>query len=389
MKGIKGAVTAAVLLVGIVALVIAFYSAPAEEPPGEIVVYEREKEPEVIIKPAEPEPEPAPKPEPEPSPAEGLSLREKILRLFIVKPETIAGQHGEGIADALEKYPIGGLIIDRSNIESREQLVKLLRDAGSAVDYGLILTCDEEGGVVSRLMDTVGTTKINSMYSYRAEGPDKARENARTIASDMAELGFNLDLAPVADVWSNPANTVIGRRAYSDDYSEAAELIPAAVEGFHEGGVACTLKHFPGHGDTSEDSHTGAAYVTKTLDELRSAELLPFGAGIDAGADAVMIGHLTLREVDDVPATFSYKIVTELLRNELGFEGVIMTDALGMGAVKNEPRAYLRALLAGADILLMPADLDAAVEEITAAVESGELSESEIDERVRRIDDLI
>ena len=150
----------------------------------------------------------------------------------------------------------------------------------------------------------------------------------------MRVLGFNADLAPVADVWSNPDNTVIGDRAYSDDFAQAAELIPEAVRGFHSGGVATTLKHFPGHGDTLADSHDGAVYVSKPLEQLRREELLPFRAGIASGSDMVMIGHLILTEIDAAqPAPFSYRIVTELLREELGFQGVVITDGLQMKAL--------------------------------------------------------
>ena len=203
----------------------------------------------------------------------------------------------------------------------------------------------------------------------------------------MAGFGFNADFAPVADVWSNPENTVIGDRAYSTDFAQAAELVAAAVEGFHAGGVACTLKHFPGHGDTEADSHFSAVYVSRTLEELRERELLPFKAGIDAGADMVMIGHLICTELDDVPAPFSFRIVTELLRGELGFEGVVVTDALEMQALRDYDcgEQCVRAVLAGVDLLLCPGDLDAALEALQTAVRDGVLSEERVDESVLRI----
>ena len=173
-------------------------------------------------------------------------------------------------------------------------------------------------------------------------------------------LGFNADLAPVADVWSNPDNTVIGDRAYSDDFAQAAELIPEAVRGFHSGGVATTLKHFPGHGDALADSHDGAVYVSKPLEQLRREELLPFRAGIASGSDMVMIGHLILTEIDAAqPAPFSYRIVTELLRD--------------------------RAVSAGVDILLCPSNPQAAVSALEEAVALGEISEERINQSVRRI----
>ena len=191
----------------------------------------------------------------------------------------------------------------------------------------------------------------------------------------------------MADVWSNPNNTVIRTRAYSDDFSEAAELVAAAVEGFHAGGVACALKHFPGHGNTVTDSHYGKVYVTKTLEELREGELLPFVAGIGAGADMVMLGHITVTALDEVPAPFSHAVVTELLRDELGFTGVVITDAMQMQALGDygSGEAAVLALQAGVDMLLCPGDTAAALAGLRDAVESGLLSEARIDESVLRI----
>lgn len=324
---------------------------------------------------------------------EGMTLREKVCQMFVVFPSDLTGvakvtQAGEATRAALERFPVGGLLYDASNMESREQVREMLENTQGYARVPLILTCDEEGGRVARLMNTVGTTRVGPMLDYKHLGPDAARANARTIAEDLASCGFNTDLAPVADVWSNPENTVIGDRAYSDSFQEAAELIPAAVEGFHEGGVACVLKHFPGHGDTSTDSHDGTAYVDKTLDELRQGELLPFRAGMDAGADMVMLGHLTVPEADDKPATFSYKLVTGLLREELGFGGVVMTDSLKMSAVSGRwtsGEMAVMAVEAGVDILLCPPDLEAAADALTGAVERGEITEERIDESVLRI----
>ena len=197
-----------------------------------------------------------------------------------------------------------------------------------------------------------------------------------------------MDLAPVADVWSNRANTVIGDRAYSDDFDQAAQLVAAAVGGFHEGGVACTLKHFPGHGDTSADSHYGSVYVYKTLDELRGAELVPFRAGIEAGADAVMLGHLIMAGIDEQPALFSHAVVTGLLREELGFDGVVITDGLEMRAMTDHygsGEIAVAAIQAGVDLLLCPQDLDEAVSALTQAVEDGTITQQRLDESVLRV----
>jgi len=322
-----------------------------------------------------------------------MTLREKICQMFIVFPSDLTGVNemktaGEKTAQALAEFPVGGIIYNRSNMSSQEQIRTMLEETQSYAKIPLIFTCDEEGGRVNRLMGTVGTTYIGPMLDYKDDGPDKARENARTIASDMLSCGFNMDLAPVADVWSNPANKVIGDRAYSDNYTQAAELVAAAVEGFHDGGAACTLKHFPGHGDTTADSHYGSVYVHKTLEELREDELLPFQAGIDAGADAVMIGHLILDQIDNQPAPFSRKLVTELLRDEMGFSGVIMTDSLQMQAMTDyygNGWIAVNAVKAGVDVLLCPENLRESVDALENAVASGEITEELINASVLRI----
>ena len=324
---------------------------------------------------------------------EDMSVREKVCQLFIVYPGAITGvtnttQAGNMTKKALEEYPVAGFLYNKSNMENKEQLSKMLTGVQNFVDIPLILTCDEEGGRVERLMSKIGTTHIGPMYDYRNDGTEKAYNNAYIIASDMKSVGMNFDFAPVADVWSNPDNTVIGDRAYSDDFEQAAELVASAVRGFHEGGVACTLKHFPGHGDTANDTHFDTAVVTKTLDELRNQEFLPFKAGIDAGADAVMIGHMVVTDITDEPAVFSKQIVTDILRNELGFKGVVITDALEMGAIADNytsAEAALKCIDAGVDIILCPADFESAVKEVEAAVIREDVDMDRIDESVRRI----
>lgn len=313
--------------------------------------------------------------------------------MMLVTPSAITGVSkvtiaGETTRIALETYPVGGLDYNKTNMVSQQQVAEMLAATQSYSKIPLILTCDEEGGRVARLMNTIDTTWVNAMLDYKDEGPEVAYTNALTIARDMSALGFNMDLAPVADVWSNPQNTVIGDRAYSDDFDQATELLPAAVEGFQEGGVACVLKHFPGHGDSSADSHYGSVYIYKTLDQLRAQELRPFQAAIDAGADSVMMGHLIIQDVSEEPAVFSYEIVTRLLREEMGFQGVIMTDALAMKAISDHytnAQVALLAVQAGVNMLLCPMDLDEAIDAIISAVESGEIPESRIDESVLRI----
>lgn len=322
-----------------------------------------------------------------------MSLRDKVCQMMFVRPESITGidvvtAAGDTTKAALEQYPVGGIVYFAQNMESKDQVKEMIDNSQSYSKVGLFISTDEEGGMVNRLMNTVGTTYIDSMYNYKDEGTQKAHDNAYTIASDMAALGFNMDFAPVADVWSNPDNTVIGERAYSDDYSQAAELVGSAVKGFEDGGVMCTLKHFPGHGDTAEDSHYSSAYVRRTKDEIMADEMQPFTAGIDAGAEFVMVGHLIVPDIDELPATLSYKITTEMLRNEMHFDGIAITDSLAMSSIADNygvGESAVMSIKAGIDMLLDPTDIDTAIDAVVQAVESGDITEDRIDESVRRI----
>ena len=343
-----------------------------------------------------PTPEPTPTPDPVLTRAEellaGMSLREKLCQLMIVRPEVLTGESpvtaaGETTRLALEQYPVGGLIYSVDNLVTQEQTREMIENTQSYSKIPLIISADEEGGNVGRLMYKLGTTFIHSMYSYKDMGEDTAYQNALTIGTDMVSCLFNTDFAPVADVWTNPANTVIGDRAYSDDFGQASELVAAAVRGFTESGVICCVKHFPGHGDTSTDTHEGAAVVDKSLEELRAGEFLPFEAGIEAGVDMVMVGHITVTAVDDEPATISHEVITGLLREELGWDGVVVTGSLDMGALAGYEigEVCVKYLEAGGDIMLGIPDLAAALTALETAVTEGRLTEQRIDESALRV----
>lgn len=323
----------------------------------------------------------------------GMSLREKLCQMFIVLPDAITGVSGTTVAGqitkaALEKYPVGGLLLSSGNIAGSDQVALFNDNVQKYSRIGLFIASDEEGGRVGRLKSSIGAHGVKAMFEYRDAGEETARANAVTLSRALKKHGFNMDLAPVADVWSNPKNTVIGDRAYSDSYEQAAALVAAAVRGFRSENVICALKHFPGHGSTDEDSHSGPAYVGKTLEELRREDLLPFASGIASGADMVMLGHLTVEAIDGASATMSRALATDLLRGELGFGGVVITDALNMKAMTDNFTAgeiAVGAVRAGADALLEPASLEKALAALEGAVAAGELSEARIDESVRRI----
>lgn len=329
-----------------------------------------------------------------------MTLREKVGQLFWVRPETLDFSLNpekktltQTMRQNLEQYPVGGIAVFKKNIQDENQLSSLIADFQSASKIPMIVAVDEEGGAVARLAnhEAFSLPKYTSTRDIGKTGdPERARQMGRTIGGYLRFYGFNLNFAPVADVDSNPANPVIGRRAYSTDAQQTAQMVAAAVEGFHEAGILCTVKHFPGHGDTGQDSHYGTATSYKTWEEMKAMEMLPFEAGIAAGADVVMTAHITTPNAttDGLPASLSYTMITERLRGELGFQGVIVTDALEMNAIKNHftpAESAVAALRAGVDVLLMPSDLRAAFDGVVQAVEDGTLSEERLNESVRRI----
>lgn len=324
---------------------------------------------------------------------ESMTLHEKVCQMLIVTLDSLTGVNGATLAGeltqaGLEAYPVGGIIHFAQNIISGEQITQLNKRLQEMSDIPLMIAVDEEGGDVARLRSQIGAHSVRSMLRYEDAGTETAYENAAIISEALIKHGFNTNFAPVADVWSNPSNRVIGNRAYSRDFETAAMLVSAAVMGFRDNNIACSLKHFPGHGNTREDSHYNTAYVNKTLDELRAEEFLPFIAGIAAGADMVMTGHLIVPEADDVPATLSRVLITNILRRELGFDGIVITDSLAMNAISRNysaPEVAVAAVNAGVDILLMPVSIEETVAAVISAVENGEISERQIDESVRRI----
>ena len=329
-----------------------------------------------------------------------MTLREKVGQLFWVRPEALDFSRNpekktltQSMQRNLEQYTVGGIVVFKKNIQNEDQLSSLIADFQNTSPIPMIVAVDEEGGAVARLAnhEAFSLPKYKSAREIGETGdPEQARQMGQTIGGYLHSYGFNLDFAPVADVDSNPANPVIGRRAFSTDAQQTAQMVAAAVEGFHETGMLCTVKHFPGHGDTGQDSHYGTATSYKTWEEMKTMEMLPFEAGIAAGADVVMTAHITTPNAttDGLPASLSYTMITERLRGELGFQGVIVTDALGMNAIKNHftpAESAVAALRAGVDVLLMPSNLRAAFDGVVQAVEDGTLSEERLNESVRRI----
>ena len=324
-----------------------------------------------------------------------MPLEDKIAGLFLITPESLTGvdtviQAGDTTKQKLSEYPVGGLVYFQKNIKSKDQLQEMLAATKNAIYYPVFLAVDEEGGAVSRVAESGIAANVGSQAEIgKICDPAKAEESGVTIGNYLSECGFNVDFAPVADVISE-GNTTIGDRSFGTDPNVVGSLVAAEVTGLQSTGVSACLKHFPGMGDTTEDTHDGKAVSQKTLDDMRANDFPAFQAGIDAGTDFVMVGHMALPNVigDETPCSLSDKIINDILRNELGYDGIVITDALDMSAITESytsEQAAVMAIQAGADMLLMPEDFQAAYDGVLKAVQDGTISEERINESLKRI----
>lgn len=327
-----------------------------------------------------------------------MTLEEKLWQLFFVAPEALTGEEAvtessEALQQALAEKPVGGVILFARNLISREQTMALLADVQSASRLAPFLGVDEEGGTVSRVgaNSAMGVTQLRDMSVYGASGDASALYgDLYDLAQSLNELGFNVDFAPVADVTTGSNENPMKLRSFSSDPERCASMVSVSVGALQDGGVAACLKHFPGYGTATADDHNGSVSLDRTLEQLEQTEFVPFSAGIGKGAYFVMVSHLSVPAVtgDDTPADLSEKLVTELLRNTLHFQNVVITDAHNMGSITQNytpAEAAVAALRAGVDMVLMPQDLQGAYDGVTKAIADGVLTEDRIDRSVLRI----
>ena len=333
---------------------------------------------------------------------EDMTVEEKVLQLFMITPEALTGYEtvtaaGDATREAILQYPVGGIIYFARNLKEPEQVRTMLEntrryyeEAGCPAPF---LGVDEEGGQVARIgrQPAFGVEQIGDMRSI-GDGEDvqEAERVGQVIGSYLSELGFTLDFAPVADVVTNPENQVIGRRSFGTDPDLVADFAMAEAGGLEDSGVWAVLKHYPGHGATQGDSHQGYAYTDKTLEELMEEELVPFRRGIQEGIHFIMAAHIAAPAVtgEEVPSTLSSCMISDVLRDRMGYDGIVITDAMNMGAISRQygsAEAAVLALQAGVDLILMPEDFHEAYEGVLSALETGALTEERIEESVKRI----
>ncbi|WP_339283326.1 beta-N-acetylhexosaminidase [Paenibacillus sp. FSL R5-0486] len=328
-------------------------------------------------------------------PLNDLTLEQKVGQLLMCG---FHSQHAdEQITRLIRDYHVGGVIYFRRNVESVDQLTRLSAElqemAAEAGALPLMISVDQEGGMVARI-DQEGMTQVPGNMALGATGnAEYTLECAQILGRELKSIGIDMNLAPVVDVNNNPLNPVIGVRSYGEHAESVAAHGVAAITGYQSQGIAATAKHFPGHGDTAVDSHLGMVTVPHDRNRLEQMELLPFRKAIEAGVDAIMTAHVMFPSIEPepIPATLSHKVLTGLLREEMGFEGIIITDCLEMHAISKPygvAEAAVRAVEAGADLILVSHTLQdqvAALEAIVEGVRTGRISEEVIHQAVERI----
>ncbi|MBA2939205.1 beta-N-acetylhexosaminidase [Paenibacillus sp. CGMCC 1.16610] len=323
-----------------------------------------------------------------------LTLRQKIGQLFICGFDAI--EPNPAITQLIEEYGLGGVIYFRRNVKDAHQLAhlsaKLQEISHHSGGQPLFIAVDQEGGMVSRI-EKGATLLPGNMALGAAFAPAGVYASSKIMGKELRQMGVNMNFAPCLDINNNPLNPVIGVRSYGETAAIVGDMGTHAVKGLQDMGVIATVKHFPGHGDTSEDSHHDLPVVPHSMERLMELELAPFIKAIEGGVDAIMTAHVVFAalEQNGVPSTLSYRILTELLREELNFKGLIVTDCLEMKAISEGigvAEGAVRAIEAGSDLILVSHTLErqvSAMEAVIAAVESGRIPESRIDASVLRV----
>lgn len=326
---------------------------------------------------------------------EVLPLEDKVAGLFIVTPESITGvttaiKAGDGTKEALTKYSVGGIVYNTKNIQNETQFKEMIDNTKLYTSYPLFIAVEDEGGKISPLQEKGLADKQDSGRELAQNGDaSKAYEAGSAIGAYLSDYGFNLDFAPVADL-SSVENSIMASRAYGSDADDVSPYVASMVQGLKSQGISACLKHFPGMGSTTQDTDKGLASTDRSAEDFRNNEFQVFQAGIDAGADMVMVSHMAAPSLagDNTPCSMSSQVVTDLLRKELHFDGVIISDAMNVTAITDyydAGDAAVQALRAGCDMILMPEDFEKAYNSVLENVQSGVISEERINDSLRRV----
>lgn len=326
-----------------------------------------------------------------------MTIEEKVAGLFITTPESITGvdtviRAGDGTKAALEEYPVGGILYSDKNIQSEEQLKEMINNTIEFSNNPIFITVGEEGGEVATLGNAdIGVEQMPNMEEIGNGDPvddSLAGTAGTTIGTYLSDYGFNVNFAPVGDVITNPESPQ-GARSFSGDPAIASDMVEAFVKGLQDTDVSSCVKYFPGIGDVEVDTHNNVATTDIELDVMRTREFLPFVSGIEADTDFIMVGHIIASAIDaETPSSLSSKVVTDILRMELGFQGIIVTDILDVKSITDnyEPdEVAIKAIEAGVDMILIPEDFEQSYESLLNAVIEGTITEARIDESLKRI----
>lgn len=321
---------------------------------------------------------------------DNLSIDEKIAQMLIVY--YIGDEYDENLSNIIKEVKPGGFILMSDNITTYDRTLNFVKGMQNDSDIPMIISTDEEGGSVQRIkgIRDISVTDIPYMY-YLCQTKDKnlAYKVGEIIANELRTIGVNLTYAPVMDIYSNPNNTVIGKRSFGSDPNTVYDMATSLKNGIEDNLVNTCIKHFPGHGDTETDSHFEIPIINKTLDELENSDLLPFIKSIN-DTNMIMVGHIALPKITNssIPASLSKEIVTDLLKNKYNYKGLVITDALNMGSLTNnysDKEIYTMAINAGVDLLLMPNGSKNAIKYIKEAIDDEEIDINTINESVRKI----
>lgn len=331
-----------------------------------------------------------------------MTTEEKVGQLFVVNLEQLDNRKGtwyefhkctKTMQKNIDKYHVGGVILFSRNIANRNQTLKMTSGFAESGRTPLFISVDEEGGTVARIgsNNKMGTTSFPTAEEIGKTEDDKYAYNmAKTIGTEIKELGFNVNFAPVADVKTSALNEEIGSRSYGSDPEKVAEYVSAFVQGLKKVNIASAVKHFPGQGSSDGDTHKESVNIDSSIASLRKTDFVPFDAGIAAGADFVMVSHISVSKVTEtsIPASMSPLIMQTILREELGFKKIIITDAFDMASITNNYAsgdAAYTSFMAGADIILMPQNLDEAYNTILSKVNEDSKAKERLNDSVLRI----